>query len=118
MASRAPRGIVGGSSQVLAGCRHREAPRGCARIAAPRGGFMFSTLLGALPAPAEGTEAGEADRPEAVRQNISDLEATGLELLADGLEPADATLEPKAVVARWRLAAESTTRPVKQVLEG
>lgn len=79
---------------------------------------MFSTLLGALPAPAEATEVADPERSEMVRQNLSDLEATGLELLADGLEPAPATLDPETVVARWRVAAESTQQPVKQVLEG
>jgi methionine synthase II (cobalamin-independent) len=79
---------------------------------------MFSTLLGALPPLA----ADDPDRGDgvlgAVRRNVADLEAAGLELLTDGLAAATPDEDPDAVVARWRAAADATTRPVKQVLLG
>ena len=72
---------------------------------------MFSTLLGALP-PVPGEPL------DAIRRNVADLEATGLELLADGLPAADLDSEPAEVVARWRAAAGATSRPVKQSIVG
>jgi methionine synthase II (cobalamin-independent) len=77
---------------------------------------MFSTLLGALPPDPDQAEATSEER---IRSTLADLEATGLELLADG-EPLDLTgpPDPEAVVGAWRLAAAATTRPIKYVLPG
>jgi methionine synthase II (cobalamin-independent) len=78
---------------------------------------MFSTLLGALP-PAAGGDSPPRDPDAAVVQAIAELEATGLELLATGLPPASAELDPAEVVRTWRSAAGATSLPVKQVLAG
>ena len=78
---------------------------------------MFSTLLGALP-PAVGSDSPPTDENAAVVEMIAELEATGLELLATGLAPASADLEPADVVRTWRLASGATSLPVKQVLAG
>jgi len=72
---------------------------------------MFSTLLGSLP-PADGSEAASQATV------LGELAGVGLELLATGAPPADATSEPAEIVAAWRVAADSTDRPVKQVLRG
>jgi methionine synthase II (cobalamin-independent) len=78
---------------------------------------MFSTLLGALPQ-AAGSDSATTDADAAAIDNVTDLEATGLELLASGLPAAAADADPDSIVRAWRLAAGMTTRPVKQVLTG
>jgi methionine synthase II (cobalamin-independent) len=77
---------------------------------------MFSTLLGTLPADPDHAAASAEER---VRATLIDLEAAGLELLADG-EPFDTASPPLpgAVVDGWQRAAAATTRPVKVVLPG
>ena len=77
---------------------------------------MFSTVLGALPPDPD--RAG-APAEERIRDTLAEIEATGLELAADG-EPFDPTAPPSPgiVVDRWRLASAATTRPVKAVLPG
>jgi methionine synthase II (cobalamin-independent) len=77
---------------------------------------MFSTLLGTLPPDPDYAAASVGER---IRHTLADLEAAGLELLADG-EPFDPTTpsSTEALVEGWRTAATSTTRPVKVVLPG
>jgi methionine synthase II (cobalamin-independent) len=81
---------------------------------------LFSTLLGALPPDPDGDGvAADMAADERARRALGDLEAAGLELLADG-EPLDPTAPPSpgTIVNRWRRASEATTRPVKAVLPG
>jgi methionine synthase II (cobalamin-independent) len=76
---------------------------------------MFSTLLGALPPDPE--QAG-APVQERIHSTMVDLEAAGLELLADG-EPLDLTMPgSEGVVDAWRRAAAVSSAPVKHVLPG
>jgi methionine synthase II (cobalamin-independent) len=78
---------------------------------------MFSTLLGALPAPATGDRAASSIDEDIV-ENVADLEATGLGLLSSGLPRADPSLEPENVVRQWRTAAAATSLPVKAAISG
>ena len=77
---------------------------------------MFSTLLGALPPDPDQATSTSGER---IRSSLVDLEATGLDLLADG-EPLDLTRSwnPATVVSAWESAAAATAVPVKQVLPG
>jgi hypothetical protein len=77
---------------------------------------MFSTLLGALPPDPDQAAPTPGER---IRSSLADLEATGLELLADG-EPLDLTRswDPATIVSTWRSAAAATAVPIKQVLPG
>jgi hypothetical protein len=78
---------------------------------------MFSTLLGALPTdPARPIHAG--DEGEAWLDDVAALDATGLELVSDGGEPADPTDASATVVARWVSASTASSGPVKAVLLG
>jgi hypothetical protein len=83
---------------------------------------MFSTLLGPLPAEPAATAASSTASADAAgrdqAEDVTALEAAGLELLTDGGPPADLDDDPAAVVARWRAAAEATSVPVKQALAG
>ena len=71
---------------------------------------MFSTLLGPLPPPPDGHDAPLDD--------VAALEATGLELVTDGTDPAGSAEDAAAVVARWRAVAAASGVTVKQVLAG
>jgi methionine synthase II (cobalamin-independent) len=76
---------------------------------------VFATLLGAYPASADPGPPDAADR-----EVIAELAAAGLEPLSDGRGPAE-VLTPDDVtriVDRWRLAASSTDRAMKQALVG
>jgi hypothetical protein len=78
---------------------------------------MFSTLLGTLPIdPAAPGHAG--DEADARLDDVTALDATGLELISDGGTPAGPTDPPDAVVARWQSASTASAGPVKAVLLG
>ena len=76
---------------------------------------MFATLLGPFPTDPDASAGGPGD---AIRATVAELDSAGLELLSDGLPAAVASDEPGAVVARWRIAAEHTSRSVKQAIVG
>ncbi|HET9457083.1 MAG TPA: hypothetical protein VFO78_07060 [Candidatus Limnocylindrales bacterium] len=87
---------------------------------------MFATLLGPLP-PDIGRDAGDPagdptdgpDDPDApILAAIQAQEAAGLDLVGDGFAAAGPTDDPDHVAARWRRAAEMTTRTVKATIVG
>jgi hypothetical protein len=71
---------------------------------------VFSTLLGPLVPPPDGHTTPLDD--------LAALEATGLELVTDGSDPAGPVEDADAVVARWRAASAASGVTVKQVLAG
>ena len=77
---------------------------------------MFSTLLGALPPDPARIDVPWAER---VRSTVTDLEATGLELLADA-EPLDWSTppDPSAAADSWSRAQALTSHPLKAVVPG
>ncbi|HEV7809949.1 MAG TPA: hypothetical protein VGO64_05065, partial [Candidatus Limnocylindrales bacterium] len=75
---------------------------------------MFSTLLGPLPP----TSGADRDPEHEIRDNVADLEATGLELLSTGFPAARPDDDPASVVATWQTAAAATVHPVKQAILG
>ncbi len=75
---------------------------------------MFSTLLGPLPPVSHGDREPEHE----IRDNVADLEATGLELLSSGRPAARPDADPATVVAEWQTATEGTVHPVKQAILG
>lgn len=78
---------------------------------------MFSTLLGTLPVD-QAPPIAVGDEADAWLDNVAALSTTGLELISDGGEPAAATDDPAAVVARWQAAGVATAIPAKAVLMG
>ena len=64
---------------------------------------MFSTLLGPLPAESEPfhVEAATPGEIDPRLENAAALEAVGLELVSDGMDPAGPGEEAEAVAARW-----------------
>ncbi len=76
---------------------------------------MFSTLLGPLPRDPEADPASPAD---AIRDDLADLDAAGLELVSIGLPAGGVAPDVEAIVAAWRAVADQTRLPVKQVLAG
>lgn len=78
---------------------------------------MFSTLLGALPVDQDPAPVF-GDESDAWLDNVAALSTTGLELISDGGEPAAATDDPSAVVARWQAAGAATAIPAKAVVMG
>lgn len=80
---------------------------------------MFATLLGPLPPDFASEAADPAAGPDdQVRTAIQAQEAAGLELVSDGLAAAGPTDDPDHVAARWRQAAELTSRTVKATIVG
>ncbi|HEV7810999.1 MAG TPA: hypothetical protein VGO64_10390, partial [Candidatus Limnocylindrales bacterium] len=60
----------------------------------------------------------DRDPEHEIRDNVADLEATGLELLSSGLPAARPDADPASVVAQWEAAAAVTVHPVKQAILG
>lgn len=75
---------------------------------------MFATLLGPYPPIA----ADEATGGVATRGAIEELEAAGLEPLSDGEAAWTGDGEPAGLSERWRAAAATTQRAVKQAIVG
>jgi methionine synthase II (cobalamin-independent) len=73
---------------------------------------MFATLIGDYP-----PDPDHHQSDDAVRQVVAELEDAGLEPLSDG-QLGPTPTDPRAVVRRWKFAASSTTRAVKQALRG
>jgi hypothetical protein len=80
---------------------------------------MFATLLGSLPLDI-GREDGEpTDGPaDPISAAIEAQERAGLDLVSDGLAAAAPADDPDRVAARWRQAAELTSRTVKATIVG
>ena len=78
---------------------------------------MFSTLLGTLPADPNRSVAPGEERERRI-DDVVELEATGLELISDGAQPAGPDVEAGLVVGRWEAAAGASGAPLKQVLIG
>ena len=78
---------------------------------------MFSTLLGPLPPDPNHPDRLSTD-PEARRDAVDLLAASGLGLVTDGAAATDPNDAVDDVVARWQSAAARGPLPVKQVLLG